>query len=105
MIVYTVTVLDLVGNPILGDRRTPVIFTDLAKAISAIKNNDHDLADSALYQYAVIEETYLNVIRPDLLYDIKQLWFKYSPVMDEFVECRAEDIPSSISRLSGFGIG
>jgi hypothetical protein len=105
MMVYTVTVLDFVADPVLGNRRTPAIFTTLEKARSAVINNDHDLTDGVLYQYAVIEETYLNAIRPDVLYETKRYWFKYNSALDEFVECSTDDIPYPANRLSGFGIG
>jgi hypothetical protein len=34
MIVYTVTVVDVVSDPLLGNRRTPAIFTSLDKAVA-----------------------------------------------------------------------
>jgi hypothetical protein len=105
MIVYTITVLDFVADPVLGNRRTPAIFTTLEKARSVVKNNEQDLSDGVLYQYAVIEETHLNVIRPDVFYDTKKYWFKYNSALDEFVECDPKDIPYPANKLSGFGIG
>lgn len=105
MIVYSVTTLDVIGDPILGSRRTPAIYTDLDAAIIAVKNNEGDLADNNLYQYVVIEETYLNIVRPDLHKNTPKLWFKYNTVLDEFEECDPEKIPLNIANLSGFGIG
>jgi hypothetical protein len=105
MIVYTVTVIDVVGDPILGNRRTPAIFTSLQSALAAVKDNESDLTDDNLYQYAVIEETQLNIIRPDLQIPTKRIWFKYNTVLEEFEQCNLESIPRNISRLTGFGIG
>lgn len=105
MKVYTVTMLDLVSDPVLGTRRTPVIFTSLEKAISAVKNNEDDLTDDNLYQYAVIEETLLDVIRPDLIYDVRKLWFKYNMASKEFEFCPLDNLPKALIKLSGFGIG
>lgn len=104
MIVYTVTVLDIVGDPVLGLRRTPAIFTSLEKAIAAIKNNEEDMADGSSYQYAVIEETLLDTIRP-VVQRGEKLWFKYNSILDEFEECDVRRVPYHISRLYGFGIG
>lgn len=105
MKVYTVTVVDVVGDPVLGIRRTPAVFTDLNQAVTTVRNNDEDLSDDNLYQYAVIEETELNVIRPDLCSGIKQWWFKYNTALDEFVPCEISAVPTPISKLKGFGIG
>lgn len=104
MIVYAVTTLDVLGDPILGNRRTPAIYTTLKDAIAAVKNNDEDLADDGLYQYAVIEETLLNTVRP-YIQDGERLWFRYNAVIDEFEECDAWTVPSHINRLYGFSIG
>jgi hypothetical protein len=105
MIVYTITVIDLVGDPVLGIRSTPAIYTSLEKAIHVVKNNQNDLADNNFYQYAVIEETRLNTIRPDLDKLTKKYWFKYNTALDEFEECEDTQIPTNIFKLSGFGIG
>lgn len=105
MIVYTVTVIDVVGDPILGSRRTPAIFTSLDKAVAAVRDNESDLTDDNLYQYAVIEETYLDMIRPDIQMSTKQIWFKYNTVLQEFEQCSLESVPKNLSRLTGFGIG
>lgn len=104
MIVYTATVLDIIGDPVLGIRRTPAIFTSLETAITAVKNNDEDMADHNLYQYAVIEETLLDTIRPHIQRG-ERIWFKYNSILDEFEECDVRRIPPHISRLYGFGIG
>jgi hypothetical protein len=104
MIVYSVTLIDLVGDPILGNRTTPAIFTSLDRAMKAVKNNENDLADNNLYQYAVIEETVLDVIRPDLDITTKKYWFKYNTVLDEF-EPLSNIHTHRIFNLSGFGIG
>lgn len=105
MIVYTVTVIDVVGDPILGNRRTPAIFTSLDKAVAAVRNNESDLTDENLYQYAVIEETYLDVVRPDIEKQTRCIWFKYNTALEEFEQCNPESIPGHIGRLTGFGIG
>lgn len=105
MKVYTVTVIDVVGDPILGNRRTPAIFTKLRDAVDVVRNNEHDLSDDNLYQYAVIEETELNVVRPDVHTHITQLWFKYNTALEEFVPCEISAVPTSMARLKGFGIG
>ena len=105
MVVYTVTVIDVVGDPVLGNRRNPAIFTSLKKALSVVRNNDHDLTDDNLYQYAVIEETYLDVVRPDIQMPTKRLWFKYNTALSEFEQCSVDSIPRTLAKLSGFGIG
>jgi hypothetical protein len=104
MIVYTVTVIDLVGDLVLGNRSTPAIFTTFEGAYSAVRNNEKDIADNNLYQYAVIEETYLNVVRPDLEFGTKKHWFKYNTALEEF-EPYTPNHPHPVFRLSGFGIG
>ena len=102
-IVYTVTVIDLYTDKVLGFRRTPAIFTDVHQAVYVVKNNICDLSDGINYQYAVIEESVLNVVRPSLDY-VKpfQLWFKYNSVTDEFEQC---NVPHQLNGQSGFGIG
>jgi hypothetical protein len=105
MIVYSVTVLDVVGDPILGVRSTPAVYTSLEKAVHVVRNNEGDLADNNLYQYAVIEETYLNKVRPDVNSSTKKYWFKYNTALDEFEECSNSQVPPNIFKLSGFGIG
>ena len=105
MIVYTVTVVDVVSDPILGNRRTPAIFTSLDKALAAVRNNDCDLTDDNLYQYAVIEETHLDVVRPDIHMATQRIWFKYNTALEEFEQCTFESIPRNFVRLRGFGIG
>lgn len=104
MIVFTVTVLDIIGDPILGNRRTPAIFTKLEHAIQAVKDNDGDLADHNLYQYAVIEETLLDVVRPYVQCG-ERMWFKYNSALGEFEEISQSKVPPHIARLYGFGIG
>lgn len=104
MIVYTVTVIDIVGDSVLGIRRTPAIFTDLDNAIYTVRNNLEDISDDGSYQFAVIEETLLNSIRPVITDGIK-LWFRYNSISEEFEECDIQNIPPRISRLQGFGIG
>ena len=79
--VYTITVLDLYTDKILGIRRTPAIFTDLHDAIYTVRNNVDNLSDGILYQYAVIEESLLNVVRPNIEHSSLRLWFKYNSVM------------------------
>jgi len=101
-IVYTVTVIDLYTDKVLGIRRTPVIYTDFKFAYLTVKNNSNTLSDGT-YQYAVIEETVLNMIRPTVDY-IKpsQWWYKYNSVTDEFEEC---ECPTQLRNQCGFGIG
>jgi hypothetical protein len=101
-IVYTVTVIDLYTDKILGIRRTPVIYTQFKFAEHSVKNNSSNLSDGT-YQYAVIEETVLNVIRPSVDYaKLNQWWYKYNSALDEFVECQT---PKELRNQSGFGIG
>lgn len=100
--VYSVTVVDLRNMLPLGIRRTPIICTDLEDAIYAVKNNLNDLADGATYQYAVIEETTLNVVRPNINGNGIRLWYKYNSVIDEFEPC---DAPVALRNQTGFGIG
>jgi hypothetical protein len=104
MKVYTVTTINLRENPVIGDRRTPAIFTSLDYAIYAVKNNETDISDGGLYQYAVIEETFLNRIRPDTRASVRH-WFRYNPVLDEFEPLDLHAIPSQLTHLYGFGIG
>jgi len=101
-IVYTVTVIDLYTDKILGIRRTPVIYTQFKFAEHSVKNNTMSLSDGT-FQYAVIEETVLNVIRPTVDY-IKpsQWWYKYNSVIDEFEDCEP---PIQLKNQSGFGVG
>ena len=100
--VYTVTVIDLYTDKVLGIRRTPVVYTQFKFAEHSVKNNSNDLSDGS-YQYAVIEETMLNVIRPTVDY-IKptQWWYKYNSVTNEFEEYQ---VPPQLRNQSGFGIG
>ena len=79
MIVFTVTVIDIIGDNVLGERRTPAIYTKLDLAINTVRNNFEDISDNGLYQYAVIEETLLNEIRP-YIKDGTRLWFKYNSI-------------------------
>jgi len=101
-IVYTVTVIDLYTDKLLGIRRTPAIFTQFKYAEHAVKNNSGDLADMSNYQYAVIEETVLNTIRPCIDMQLSKWWYKYNSVVDEFEECNT---PPQLINQSGFGIG
>ena len=101
--IYTVTVIDLYSDKILGVRRTPVIYTKFRYAELSVKNNSNNLSDDGIYQYAVIEETMLNVIRPciDFLRPY-QWWYKYNSATDEFEECQT---PPQLRNQCGFGIG
>lgn len=102
-IVYTVTAIDLYTDKVLGIRRTPAIFTDIHQAIYVVKNNICDISDGINYQYVVIEESVLNVVRPTLDFIRPfQLWFKYNSATDEFEESVA---PPQLRNQSGFGIG
>lgn len=100
--VYTITVIDLYTDKVLGLRRTPAIFTDLNKAIYTVRNNVENLSDGIMYQYAVIEKSELNVVRPNLDGQGLRLWFKYNSALDEFEEVPP---PSHLRLQSGFGIG
>ncbi len=100
--VYTVTVIDLYTDKVLGLRRTPAIFTDLNTAIYTVRNNVDNLSDGISYQYAVIEESLLDIVRPNLEHSSLRLWFKYNSALDEFVECNA---PPQLRMQTGFGIG
>jgi hypothetical protein len=101
-IVYTVTVIDLYTDKILGIRRTPVIYTQFKFAEHSVKNNTMNLSDGT-YQYAVIEESVLNVIRPTIDFmKPNQWWYKYNSVLDEFETCHP---PTQLINQSGFGIG
>ena len=101
-IVYTVTVIDLYTDKILGVRRTPVIYTQFKFAEHSVKNNTMGLSDGT-YQYAVIEESALNVSRPAMDF-IKpsQWWYRYNSATDEFVESQC---PPPLRNQSGFDIG
>lgn len=100
--VYTVTVIDLRNLLPLGIRRTPLVCTELEDAIYAVKNNIRDLADGATYQYAVIERSMLNEIRPNLEQESMRLWYKYNSVIDEF---EPSEMPVALRNQTGFGIG
>ena len=104
MIVFTVTVIDIVGDPVLGNRRTPAIYTSLQDAIRAVRDNEGDMADDGYYQYAVIEETLLNIVYP-YIDNGEKLWFKYNTITDEFEPCNSLALPQNITKLCGFGIG
>ena len=101
-LVYTVTVVDLYSDPIVGIRRTPAIYVCFGDAVYAIKNNLGNMSDGITFQYAVIEETRLNVVRPQIDYQQQCWWFKYNSAVDEFVTCNA---PTQLRNQSGFGIG
>jgi hypothetical protein len=101
-VVYTITVLDLKVNLPLGYRTTPVILTELKDAIYIVKNNLRDIADESTYQYAVIEKTLLNEIRPNLEADSLRLWYKHNSITNEFEPCEA---PAVLRHQTGFGIG
>jgi hypothetical protein len=104
MIVFTVTMLDIIGDPVLGSRRTPAIFTSLSDAIRAVRDNESDMADDGFYQYAVIEETLLNAVYP-FIDGGEKLWFKYNSIIDEFEPCEPITVPNRLAKLHGFGIG
>ena len=101
-IVYTITVIDLYTDKVLGIRRTPVVYTQFKFAEHSVKNNSNNLSDGLTYQYAVIEETMLDVIRPCIDYIQPRWWYKYNSVTDEFEECQC---PSQLRNQCGFGIG
>jgi len=95
----------MVGDSTFGIRRTPAIFSSLEHAIHSVRNNEHDMCENNSYQYAVIETTALDLIRPDLYIDTNKKWFKFNTVLQEFEPCLTQHIPLSLQRLSGFGIG
>lgn len=101
-IVFTVTVIDTYRDKTIGIRRTPVVFTNLQDAWYCVRNNLEDLSDGGQYQYAVIERTELNVIRPQLNNVIERWTFKYNSVLSEF---EPAELPTWLSTQSGFGIG
>jgi hypothetical protein len=102
-LVYTVTVIDLYTDKVLGIRRTPVIYTQFKYAEHAVRNNSNNLSDGLTYQYAVIEEISLNVIRPCIDYMVpSRWWYKYNSAKDEFDECQ---VPPQLRNQCGFGIG
>ena len=105
MIVYSVTVLDLNADPVLGVRRTPAIFTTAEAAFFAVMNNEQDLTDGGTYQFAVIEKTRLNQIRPALADSSVRWWFRYNSISQDFEHCNPSQLPNRIYALSGFGIG
>jgi hypothetical protein len=100
--VYSITVVDVRGNDVLGFRRTPGIFNRLEDAKFIVKNNFNDISDDSTFQYAVIEETELNSIRPNLESNSKQWWYRFNSVTGEFVRT---DKPAKFLHQSGFGIG
>jgi hypothetical protein len=104
MKVYALTTIDIRDNPVIGTRRTPAIFTSKDAALYAVKNNEHDIADRGLYQYAVVEETFLNYIRPETP-NGPRYWFRYNPVHDEFESLDLPEVPPQLAHLYGFGIG
>lgn len=101
-VIYTVTVIDLRTNAPLGLRRTPIVCTELDDAIYAVRNNLRDLADGATYQYAVIEKSLLDEVRPNLETQSLRLWYKYNSILDEFEPCES---PPILRYQTGFGIG
>lgn len=100
--VYTVTVVDLYTDPVLGIRRTPVIYSRFDDAAFTVRNNVGDIAENASFQYAVIEESYLNVVRPQMDSKLKRWWFKYNSATEEFEPCV---VPRQLLHQNGFGIG
>jgi len=103
MIVYTITVIDINDRKnILGVRRTPAIFSTLQAAAFTVRNNIGDLSDGGLYLYAVIEESLLNEVRPNIERQSKQLWFRYNCVLQEYEPILK---PEQFKNQFGFGIG
>lgn len=102
--VYTITVINFHKSfEVLGQQKTPAIFTELSDALFAVRNNLNDLSDGNTYQYAVIEKNYLNSIRPLLeKQSSDRWWFKYNSALEEFEPCST---PEKLSRVTGFGIG
>lgn len=100
--VYTITVIDIYRDKTVGIRRTPAIYMNLQDAWECVRNNFHDLADNNSYQYAVIERTVLNVVRPQVEHQLLRWSFKYNSVTDEF---EPAELPVWLRNQSGFGIG
>jgi len=101
-IVYTVTVIDLHTDKVLGVRSTPVIYTQFKYAEHSVKNNSNNLSDGTTYQYAVIEESMLNVIRPTVDFmKPSQWWYKYNSATDEFEEYQCP--PQLRNQCGGIG--
>lgn len=101
-VVYTVTLLDVYTDPVLGLRRTPAVFTKFKDAVYAVRNNLQDLSDNGTYQYAVIEETVLNYIRPSVDHNTTCWWFKFNGSTQEYEPICS---PPQFRFMSGFGIG
>lgn len=101
-VVYTVTVIDGYTDRVLGIRRTPAIFTKFKDAVYTVRNNVSDLSDGGTYQFAVIEETVLNEVRPNVDRNNTCWWFKYNGATGEFDPICA---PQHFRFMSGFGIG
>jgi hypothetical protein len=101
-IVYSITIIDVRSGDVLGFRRTPGIFNRFEDAKFIVKNNFNDISDDSSFQYAVIEETQLNTIRPNLEKISKQWWYRFNSVSNEFIETEK---PSQFLHQSGFGIG
>ena len=102
MVVYTLTLLDFHTDPVLGIRTTPGIFSRFHDAEFHVRNNLHQLDDGNTYQYAVIEESRLNEIRPNLQVRRSQWWYKFNAVENSFIAC----VPVPQLRYqTGFGIG
>ena len=99
---YTVTVLDFHTDAILGIRRTPAVYTKWADADFTIRNNLQDLADGGTFQYGVIEESRLNMIRPNLECQRPRWWYKYNQIHNIFEPCAGL---APMRYQSGFGIG
>lgn len=97
-IIYTVTVIDDSDEEQAPYQRIPGIFTTLDRAISAIKNNDSDIAESGTCRYAVIEQTELDQILPNIK---RRVWFKWDVTEEAYASI---ETPTKFERVRSFGI-
>ena len=74
-VIYTITVIDDSDPDSPDYRRTPAIFTDFDAAVSIVKNNEENIAESGENGYAVIEQTLLNKVLPPVE---SKLWFEWN---------------------------
>lgn len=97
-IIYTVTVIDDSDEEQAPYQRIPGIFSTLDRAISVIKNNESDIAESGTCRYAVIEQTSLDEILPKVK---SRAWFKWDSTEEQYVSV---ETPQKFERVRSFGI-
>lgn len=97
-IIYTVTVIDDSDEEQAPYQRIPGIFTTLDRAIISIKNNDSNIAESGTCRYAVIEQTNLDEILPQVK---RRVWFKWDSTEEQYVSI---ETPTKFERVHSFGI-